>query len=972
MSFSFRSLFQREAGSPEPAQAGQQHFPKTHPGMTDAMNTSHSLMQASPTLQAPAGASPFQIGGNPLFKTAGKEPISAPPINSSSGMSPFAIAGATPTNAPLTVGDVIDQLPPEVVRAGALPAEQPLSLPPALLENALRSGQAALPVFELYRVCPALFQMPISPQDPRLVPLPAAKLPGLILQAREGQEAAGKNAMHPASPSPFSLAQLSSHPPASTFQLAAKPEVEAATAQPFPMSPFAVAAPAHAPSESASAAPASPFSIKPAAENTAPSPFSIKQEPQTASPFSIKPASPQEPAPTQPQPGFSAGNSPFSLIQPVASPFAASASASPFAAVPSAASSSPFAAASAPGSNSPQDSISSLFTAKAPEPSPTPTPQATTSAPPSLPFGSAFAAAMKEPDRAHSPAPQPFAPVQATTPPMPAPNSAASGMAKLGFSAVLAGYSVEELGFNPVMVPAWITTSVPASTLNEQISSGSVTIELGALVDGLSDIGFRNTLTAAKRDVRIKLPQNEVFHALTSMSAAPAVSAPPSAPQQETAFRPAAPASNAFVIQPGAPAGQVTRVEPASPPSPFAAPSPQTIAPQAVQPTPHPLSAFASPSVASEGAAQPSFPQPASSSLFAPKFGAALNPFAQSQPPAPQAEAAPAAAPAPQQPFGGTSPFAFTPPVPSEAPVKAHPQPSSNPVQPLAGVFQPFGSPPPSQPASVQAPLTKPFDPFAASSGQPSSPLLKPQQESGFSSAQLLGQAQAPLAPQTPGMFSPPPANLFKPAPEFGEPPHAHEPARAPAATRGLFGAPPPASAPLFSEAAPSAKSASEFKPAPTPAQSAASPAKMTPVKHSFLGLSPVDTQTDQLLLRALLGTEENLAAPRVVELLATQHGLSACVCLHGSHVLSHADASKPDSTEFQRQAPEIARQLRGLAPLIGIEGAETFTLNASGRLLTFCFPGSTIVAVLHDDEPSIGLRDKITLIARELSRMLG
>jgi hypothetical protein len=87
--------------------------------------------------------------------------------------------------------------------------------------------------------------------------------------------------------------------------------------------------------------------------------------------------------------------------------------------------------------------------------------------------------------------------------------------------------------------------------------------------------------------------------------------------------------------------------------------------------------------------------------------------------------------------------------------------------------------------------------------------------------------------------------------------------------------------------------------------------------------------------------------------------------------VLSHADSAKPDAAEFQRQAPDIARQLRGLAPLIGIEGAETFTLNAGGRLLTFCFPAPSS-AVLHDDEPSNGLRDKITLIARELARMLG
>lgn len=163
-----------------------------------------------------------------------------------------------------------------------------------------------------------------------------------------------------------------------------------------------------------------------------------------------------------------------------------------------------------------------------------------------------------------------------------------------------------------------------------------------------------------------------------------------------------------------------------------------------------------------------------------------------------------------------------------------------------------------------------------------------------------------------------------------------------------------------------------EPRPVPVQPAAAAAPSQMAAVKHSFLGLAPLDTQTDQLLLRALLGTEEKLSAPRVVELLATQSGLGACVCLHGAHVLSHADSSKPDAAEFQRQAPDIARQLRGLAPLIGIEGAETFTLNAGGRLLTFCFPGTTTVAVLHEHEPSTGLRDKITLIARELARMLG
>lgn len=234
----------------------------------------------------------------------------------------------------------------------------------------------------------------------------------------------------------------------------------------------------------------------------------------------------------------------------------------------------------------------------------------------------------------------------------------------------------------------------------------------------------------------------------------------------------------------------------------------------------------------------------------------------------------------------------------------------------------------------------------------------------GFSSAQLLGQK----APETPvvqsvfggGQSAPQSAD---PAPRELQtmqqvPVVPESPAPVSAAPQGLFG-----SAPAGANLTPVATT----KPAAESGNG-----KMPAVKHSFLGLAPLDTQTDQLLLRALLGTEEHLTAPRVVELLASQSGLSACVCLHGSHVLSHADKGNADAIEFQRQAPDIARQLRGLAPLIGIDGAETFTLNAGGRLLTFCFPGDTTVAVLHDNEPSTGLRDKITLISRELTRMLG
>jgi hypothetical protein len=570
-------------------------------------------------------------------------------------------------------------------------------------------------------------------------------------------------------------------------------------------------------------------------------------------------------------------------------------------------------------------------------------------------------------------------------------------MVKLGLATVLSGYSVEELGFNPATLPAWIATNVPASMLHEQMSSGNIVLELGMILDGISDIGFRNTLTTVKRDFKIKLPQNEVFHALTNMPAAAL-----------------APAVAAFGASPAAAQVRMTV-------QPHEAQQPQGVF----------AAAMGSPVEMSAPTSAPA------GSPLTPMFGAALNPFAQNQP-----TTSPAATPmfAPAQSVGDPAPFSFNSPAgfptqgssaappmqPTFVPAQAAdgPQPfsysqatpaeptmrptspravplfptaqpprasmPSTPLQPLVTAFQPFGSQPPAaaelahaQPSASLAGAIKPFDPFASPATGPlpgKSPM-----EFGFSSAELLGHvpaAQQPSAAFAPAPESRPAASLFAPpaafqpppsfAPELEEIPSFAHTAQAPQpASRGLF-SPQPVSKPLFAAPEPpAARPEPQYAPAPAPAPQGVA-ATTAAVKHSFLNLAPMDTQSDQLLLRALLGTEEKLTAPRVVELLAMQHGLSACVCLHGSRVISHADASKPDATEFQRQASDIARQVRGLAPLIGIEGAETFTLNAGGRLLTFCFPGETIIGVLHDDEPSTGMRDKITLIARELSRMLG
>ncbi|MBL9133196.1 MAG: hypothetical protein JNG86_18445, partial [Verrucomicrobiaceae bacterium] len=126
----------------------------------------------------------------------------------------------------------------------------------------------------------------------------------------------------------------------------------------------------------------------------------------------------------------------------------------------------------------------------------------------------------------------------------------AGGKVKLGLASLLSGYSLEELGFNPVSIPAWLQTNLEASTLRDQIPNGTVMIDLGTIIDGVSDIGFRNMLTGAKREFGVKLPQNEVFHALTnSQDTPPPAAAAPALPATvpPMTIQPAAPPQNAFV-----------------------------------------------------------------------------------------------------------------------------------------------------------------------------------------------------------------------------------------------------------------------------------------------------------------------------------------------------------------------------------------------------------------------------------------
>jgi len=805
--------------------------------------------------QAPPlnASSPFG-NASPLFKALSGESMQASPIQASPFSSPQNHAA---TNAPLTVGDVLPQLPPDLVRLNGLSPDQPVAISAQILDAALRSGQAALPIFEIYRVCPAMFTAPVSPQDPRLVPLPASKLPRLIASA---QQVSAPNAGMSASP--FGTAQPAASPFASAAPSPATTLPPRRNGPPPPLADVAreAAASLSLPGKAGTGAPVFPVSpfaaVKPAGNMGA--------EAAQASPFAV--ARPPEQTPAQPVSLFSTPNT---AATSAASPFAAATSggtpASPFQA---------FGVASGGAAPSPAPASESPF--------------ATLFGPKAVPTGQ----------------PAPDAPVRpsatGSSPFVPSPGSGPN--LRIGLASLVRGYSVAELGFDPIMVPSWIMTSLPTSMVREWSQSPAPLVELGVLIDGVTDVGFRNVLNNARRDFQLRIPQEEV-------SAAMAGGAPPTLPNLANLGT----GTPNFQLPPGA---ATMRVEPPAQAevSPFASSPPAPVEPVSSSP-------FMAP--AGFGKQEAASPVPL---------------FSQS-------------APAPATAFQATPNAGFQ---------TAAPPPLTN----------PFAAPPPLQQAPVFSPPPQEFTPRETPPSLQSPP---PPPSEGLSSAELLGapfkeSANAfPPAPAIPvtNPFTGKAATNIVDVPEETPPPEP--PRQQPAADRS---APPATRSPFIPPAyEPEEEPVVRQRPAPV-----AKPRPAAAASHTAppaLGIQPLETNPDQILLRALLGTDDELTPQRIVEMVCSLPGIAACVCLHGERAISHAGAHKPQAREFQRQATDLAHHLRTLAPLIGIEGAETFTLMSGDRLMTFCFPEGSILGVLHDADPSLGLRDKITLIARELSRML-
>lgn len=907
MSFSIKNIFQK-GESPGPGGATTMEQPSPMFGTA-------SPMGASPFSAAPS-QNPPGFGGT-LFRTVGSDDsLDSPPIGAASGGSPFSPFSSGPGNV-ITVGDILPQLPPEIARAGGAMPDQPVALSPQALEQAISSGQLAVPVFEVYRVCPALFQAPVSPHDHRMVALPRNKLPGLIAahtSALPAPQAGGPPAM-PQGQSPFA-AVPQMHAPQASAQSPFAPALPDLPQNPAGMAPGNSATSGVRPA--GSLPPRRPQGVPPAIPTQ--SDFAGAMPGPLNLPGQMPPADPHRPASKPMMAMPQAMPSPFASAQPPS--FAQQPSFSQTPSFPS----QPQTGSLLFGSKDGPPSDPELEAAPQPAPSPfsMPSPSASPFAaaqpgPQASPFAPPPVASFEVPQRFVEPEPPkignlPFSaqtnsPAMFTPPAMPGRPSlggvslgagaGSSEWMEVSLAAVLKGQSAGDLGFDPSFIPGWITTKLPASDVRGQLSSGQVLLDLGTIIDG-TDSTFKSVIAHGRRDYKVSIPTSEVFQSMP----------PAGAPGGHT-FRPASSPAPAPAQPVFAPAPQ------AAPPASFAMPE--------LPPTP-------------TGPLQP----------MVPAMSKPLQPMAPIQPLANAFFGGSAAQPAPSSP--------------PTAPLMPAAGPSPSPVPPSVGEFAstPMFMPSrPRDPAHEQAPTppsfggVSPLFPSAPESRPPTSPMFKvpaapPVQESN----PFFGGTPAPApAPAQEARPASKPMNMMANMAKFFQ---TSEVNQAPAA---------PQPAPVLPSFQPqAAQPAPEFRPpsqAPSPSSSS---------NGSAFSLD-AQVDNDQIVLRAMLGVSDKLDAPRVTELASRLPGVSACVLMRDSKVLAHGDNSPP-AQHFRQQAADIARSMRTLAEVTGLD-AETLSIATNDRLITFCFQGASSFGVLHSDKtPPAGLREKITLLSREVAQM--
>ncbi len=461
-------------------------------------------------------------------------------------------------------------------------------------------------------------------------------------------------------------------------------------------------------------------------------------------------------------------------------------------------------------------------------------------------------------------------------------------------------------------------------------------------------------------------PPKEAAEAASPFAQA-AESAPAASP-----FAQAPPASSEAPVSPFA-----AEAQPAPGANPFAAPAAATPEAEA--------SPFAAQAPKENPFAAPAAAASESSPFAAAPASPAASPFAQQQPPAPPAEAAPPASEAPASPFGAasaaeqegadaspfaapssdTSPFAApaengtNPFAASAAAATPAAAPQGNGSSPFAAPAQengasPFGAPSPAQENGAAPAAESPFGAAAPAAAEaPASPFEAPEQAASPSKAEVPAESPfgAPAAAEAP-------ANPFE--------------ASAPAAAE----APTPFGAPAAEAAAPQTPVEPAAIPAAAPAQAAPAPAQPAAPAQAAPGFEfGFESDPKQLILRALFGVEQPLSLEDVLDRLASFDGLQVCVLIDKQSGAAKASrgADEGKTKAFEAQAQQAYNKVISLAEDLQVTNAESFTLRTGQGAMSFFNAPKACLAVLQDAvQFQPGVRERLTLVTRELSEMLG
>ncbi|HSI65656.1 MAG TPA: hypothetical protein VLE43_21195, partial [Candidatus Saccharimonadia bacterium] len=158
----------------------------------------------------------------------------------------------------------------------------------------------------------------------------------------------------------------------------------------------------------------------------------------------------------------------------------------------------------------------------------------------------------------------------------------------------------------------------------------------------------------------------------------------------------------------------------------------------------------------------------------------------------------------------------------------------------------------------------------------------------------------------------------------------------------------------------------------PAPPQPPSEPTGITKAAIRVINPAPASQSASQMVLRALLNTDEPLDASAVMQLMACQPGIVAVVCLRDGICLASAGNGGAEAEHFLNQAPKLHHHVKPLIELTGAHDTETFSMNSGPFVITFSLQSDVTLGVLHDPRTQgPALRERVILIARELTPLL-